>query len=351
MMRDSVSGPLLLLQKFNLSGAMVMWSCASALLRWNGWRWLLVAVTVVPCRAAQTQKAATELAPVTIVRKPGHEDGEAQIMEKGKKKPSKIAPHAVSAWRVRGDEAVLVVVLQPAKGSFRSNMFCATTIWTAGAAEYWEDSDEHGNADRDEDDGRIVGRSRLSGNDATDNKPFLVVGDDQAIPGLLPGASSPELHDDTALSYAMGGETKTTKLGVLLGTELHKIYAPPQTRQTAPKYLQVFPNGDAMVELADGSVHKGRWRTNGEIVDLFGDKVAYAVPVSELEPVKGVPAGAAVWREADAGAFVADDARGRYGEGGIDHAGGGRWRDPDSCGIDVRGQGSAGKCGGVGVQA
>jgi opacity protein-like surface antigen len=132
----------------------------------------------------------------------------------------------------------------------------------------------------------------LSGSDASDNKSFLVVGDDQAIPGLLPGASSPELHDDTALSYAMGGETKTTTLGVLLGSELHKIYAPPQTRQTAPKYLQVFPNGDAMVELADGSVHKGRWRTNGEIVDLFGDKVAYAVPVNELESVKGVPAGA-----------------------------------------------------------
>ena len=90
----------------------------------------------------------------------------------------------------------------------------------------------------------------------------------------------------------MSGKTKTTKLGVLLGSELHEIYAPPQTGQTAPKYLQVFPKGDAMVELADGSVIRGDGGPTAKLSTSLATRWPYAVPVSELESVKGVPAGA-----------------------------------------------------------
>jgi opacity protein-like surface antigen len=245
-----------------------------------------------PVGDAQTASASHEAAtPITIVRKPGHEDGLAQIVEKGKKKPQKIAPHAVAAWRARGVDGALVIVLQPAKGAVakqyilryydldtgrrrvlgRVPMSAGTVVETTANDQRWAFA--------------------LSGTDATTGKPFVVVGDDQAIPGLLPGASSPEFHDDTTVSFAENGATKTAKLGVLLGSELHGIYAPPETMQAAPKYLQVFPNGDAMVELKDGSLRKARWRTNAEVVDLFGDKATYAVPVSGLTAVKGVPAG------------------------------------------------------------
>jgi opacity protein-like surface antigen len=192
---------------------------------------------------------------------------------------------------VRGGDGALVIVLQPAKGKVekqyilryydldsgrrrvlgRVPMSAGSLGETKATEDWWAFS--------------------LSGTEATTGKPFVVVGDNQAIPGLLPGASSPEFHDDTTVSYTEAGTTKTARLGILLGTELHGIYAPPETVQTAPKYLQVFPNGDAMVELKDGSIRKARWRTNGEIVDLFGEKATFAVPVSELAEIKGVPAG------------------------------------------------------------
>ncbi|WP_035346949.1 LssY C-terminal domain-containing protein [Edaphobacter aggregans] len=261
--------------------------------------WLLLAAGAASlCARAQSPSATQPLSaapeavtPITIVRQAGHEDGVAQIVEKGKKKPRKIAPHAVSAWRVRGGDGALVVVLQPAKGRLpkqyilryydldtgrrrvlgRIPMSTASLVETKATDERWAFA--------------------LSGTDVTTGKPFIVVGDDQAIPGLLPGGASPAFHDDTTVSYTEAGATKTARLGVLLGRELRDIYAPPQTAQTAPKFLQVFPNGDAMVELKDGSIQKARWRTNGEIVDLIGDKATYAVPVSGLMAVKGVPAG------------------------------------------------------------
>jgi hypothetical protein len=253
-----------------------------------GTPWLQAQTTSGVQAAAVVQPT---ISPITIVRKPGHEDGEAQIPEPGKKKPRKIAPHAVAAWRVRGGDGALVVVLQPAKGAVpkqyilryydldsgrrrvlgRVPMSAGSLVETSSVDERWAFA--------------------LSGTDGTTGPPFVVIGDDQAIPALLPGGTSPSFHDDRTVSYLQDGATKTATLGVLLGTDLHDIYAPPESVQAAPKFLQVFPNGDAMVELKDGSIRKARWRTDGEIVDLFGDKATYAVPVSGLNSVKGVPAG------------------------------------------------------------
>jgi hypothetical protein len=133
----------------------------------------------------------------------------------------------------------------------------------------------------------------LSGEDYKRGRPILVVGDDAAIPGLLPGASAPEFHDDTTMGYTLDGEAKTTRLGVLLGTELNAIYTPPATSEAAPKYMQVFPNGDAMTVLKNYSITKGRWRTNGEILWLYTPTgtETYSVPLRDLGTVKGVPAG------------------------------------------------------------
>jgi hypothetical protein len=238
---------------------------------------------------ASGQKSSTPLAPITIERKPGHEDGEAQMVENGKVR--KIAPHAVAAWRVRGDEAVLIAILEPAKGnrpkqyslryydldSGRRRILgtipfsAGSVVETPAAGESWAFA--------------------LSGTDA--GTPLILVGNDQAIPGYIAQASSPRFTEENTLTYEQNGEAKTSKLGVLLGVDLHAIYAPPKNAQAAPKYLQVFPSGKALAELKDGSLRAATWRTDGETLNLTGPSANYTVPVRELQPVKGVPAG---WR-------------------------------------------------------
>ncbi|MBS1823001.1 MAG: LssY C-terminal domain-containing protein [Acidobacteria bacterium] len=268
----------------------------------NG-QYLLAGLLLVPSAHAQkpgvpktaststASKAAEPLPPITIVRKPGHEAGQAEIPGEKKGKVRKIAPDAVAAWRVRGDVGALVIRLKPAKGdqpkqyvlhyydlpSGRRRALGVVHITSGSVAETKDVDDRWAFA--------------LSGIAQPEGAPVVIAGDDQAIPGHLPGATAPVFHDDETLIYTQAKEQKKAKMGVLLGTDLHAIYAPPQTEQLAPKYLQVFPNGDAMAERGDGSIAKGRWTTNGEVLHLTGLKAAYAVPIAALTPVKGVPAG------------------------------------------------------------
>lgn len=253
----------------------------------SAWRWFVLAALISPAVFAQS-KPATPLSPITIVRKPGHEDGQTQMVEKGKIR--KIAPHAVAAWRVRGDAGALVVVLQPEKGgnakqyalryydldSGRRRVL-GTIPMSTGSLQETATHDEGWSF-------------ALSGVDSS-GVPTVIIGDDQAITGLLQNASSPAFHEDMTLTYVRDGESKTARLGVLLGTELNKIYAPPPTAQAAPKYLQVFPDGSAIVEMKNDALLKGRWRTDGETVNIYGTTANYAVPVSNLVAVEGVPAG------------------------------------------------------------
>ena len=242
-------------------------------------------------QTSQAAKPSAPLAPITIVRKPGHEDGEAQMVDE-KGKVHKIAPHAVAAQRVRGDVGALVVVVQPAKGQLPKQYVLRYYELTSGKRRTLGPVPlATGTAVTETKDVDDRWAYALSGTVQPDGTPMVIVGDDQAIPGRLPGATAPVFHDDATLLYTQAGESKTAKLGVLLGTDLRRIYAPPGTAQTAPKYLQVFPNGDAMVELEDGSIVKGRWSTNGEVLNLTGLRAAYAVPLTELSPIKGIPAG------------------------------------------------------------
>ncbi len=240
--------------------------------------------------SSQAQQSNAGVPPITIVRKPGHEDGQAQMVVNGKVR--KISPHAVGAFVVRGGDGALVIGLQPAKGAVPKQyvlryydldsgrrrvlgvvpMSSATLKETEAVGGAWAFA--------------------LSGTDLKTSQPAIVVGDDQAIPGRLPDASSPVFHGD-ALSYMARGEMREAKLGVLLGTTKGDIYEPPQETQTAPKLLQVFPNGTAMAMTTDGVVHKATWQTDGQVLQLQGEKetAVYSVPWAELEKVTGVPAG------------------------------------------------------------
>ncbi|MDE1178549.1 MAG: LssY C-terminal domain-containing protein [Edaphobacter sp.] len=249
--------------------------------------------TSLPVEIEAPKPVPKPLDPIRIVHKPGHEHdeaGEAELVP-ATGKPRKITPNAVAAWRVRGEYGALVIAVVPAKHELPKRYMlryydldsgrrrilgtvpfsAATLTETRAADESWAFA--------------------LSGTDEQ-GTPWMVVGDEQAIPGRIANAASPDFHEnDHTVTYTVGGESRKAQLGVLLGTDLHEIYTPPQNAQLSPKYLQVFPNGDALVQLESGQIVRGRWSTNGETLELTGLRVAYAVPITDLVPIKGVPAG------------------------------------------------------------
>jgi opacity protein-like surface antigen len=227
--------------------------------------------------------ASTE---ITIVRKSGQEDGVAQMIVKNKVR--KITPHAVQAWPVRNGEGALILVHdKKAKqyllryydlGSGRRRVLGAVEL-NAGTMRESHPDDE-------------AWAFALSGKDLTTGKPITIVGDEQAIPGVVPGATSPSFSNDS-LTYTAtpGDEKRTVKTASLLGTNLGDIYSPPQSSIVTLKYLQVFPNGTAMTVSNDGAIHQGRWQTDGKTIDLTVDTAKLSFPQSSLETVQGIPAG------------------------------------------------------------
>ncbi len=239
-----------------------------------------------PAKTVEGDKTPPE---ITIVRKPGHEDGQAQMMVKGK--VQKVAPHAVAAWTVRAGEAALIIVLQPAKGDAPKQYQLRYYDLGSGRRRYLGNVPFTVATVNETADKGDRWAFALTGNDLKSAAPVTVVGDEEAIPGLLPGASSPSFQDDS-LAYAENGTPKSTKLGVLLGLELDHIYVPPAGQQAAPRYLQVFSDGTTIVEAQDGNVHDGEWHTDGQTLTLVSTKgvVEYSVALSQLTTVKGVPA-------------------------------------------------------------
>jgi opacity protein-like surface antigen len=256
--------------------------------------WVVVVVlglaAMQPSAAQETKTPATVPPEITIAHKPGREDGTAQMVVEGKVR--KVAPHAVAAWRVRGGEGALVIVLEAAKGSTpkkyvlryydlgsgRRRVLGSVPLKTATLKE------------TDAKDERWA--FTLSGRDMYTSRLAVLVGDDQAIPGFIRDATSPAFGEDS-LRYLVEGATREAKLNELLGTVKGDIYAPPQGTQAAPKLLQVFPNGSAMAMTSDGVVRKGIWHTDGQVLELQSETgtAIYSVPWAELGTVKGIPAG------------------------------------------------------------
>jgi opacity protein-like surface antigen len=235
------------------------------------------------------QEKDAEVSPITITRKPGMEDGEAQMTVKGKVR--KISPHAVAAFNVRGGEGALVLVLVPAKGEVAKQYVLRYYDLDTGRRRVLGPVPMNKVTLTETDAKGETWAFALSGTDLKTSQPLIMVGDDQAVPGRLPNSDSPVFHADT-LTFSSGRETQEAKLGVLLGTATGDIYAPPQGPQTAPKLLQVFPNGTAMVLTTNSTVIKGTWQTDGKVLELQSEKktILYSVPWTELQAVKGVPA-------------------------------------------------------------
>jgi len=226
--------------------------------------------------------------PITIVHKPGSRDGQAQYVENGKIR--KIAPHAVAAWRVRGGEGALVIVLEH-KGAAGDQYVLRYYELDTGRRRVLGVVPLDGGALEETKTTGEAWAFALSG-EAAGLGPVVIVGSEQAIPGRLEGASGAAFQDDSTLTYTEGGVEKSARVGVLLGTDLHAIYAPPENIQASPKYLQVFPDGHAVAELKDGSLRAAQWHTDGRTIQLTGNTMSYSVPVSDLRPIEGIPAGA-----------------------------------------------------------
>src|SRR6201996_2727628 len=232
---------------------------------------------------------------ITIVRKPGQEDGEAQMTVNGKVR--KIAPHAVEAWKVRDGEAALVLVLQPPRGAVAKQYMLRYYDLDSGRRRVLGAVPMAKASLKETEDKEELWSFALSGTDLTTNAPVVVIGDDQAVPGVIEGAVQPEFEEDSLRYQIAGGaqtasgETREAKVGVLLGTGLGQIYAPPQGGQGAPKLLQVFPDESSLMIMPDGKVLHGTWDTDGETLTLSGGAAPYSVKVTDLQVVKGVPAG------------------------------------------------------------
>jgi opacity protein-like surface antigen len=223
---------------------------------------------------------------ITIVRKSGQEDGVAQMIVKNKVR--KITPHAVQAWPVRNGEGALILVHDKKAKQYLLRYYNLDSgrRRVLGAVELSAGTMRESNPDDE------AWAFALSGKDLTTGRPITIVGDEEAIPGIIPGATSPSFsHDSLTYTAAPGGEKHTVKTASLLGTNLGNIYSPPQSSIVTLKYLQVFPNGAAMTVSNDGAIHQGRWHTDGRTIDLTVDTGKLSFAQSSLETVQGIPAG------------------------------------------------------------
>jgi opacity protein-like surface antigen len=244
-----------------------------------------------PAARAAVDDTAAKIPQITILQKNGQEGGTAEIMEKGAKKPRKITTHAVQGWTVRQGQGALILVVQKKStgakqyvlryydlDSGRRRTLGTVPISEGTVVEYALREDSWSFA--------------LTGKDLTTSQPVTMVGDVDAITGVIPGATSPTFNGESMSYVSMPSEERITlKTASLLGTELHYIYSLPKGAIGSAEYLQVFTNGSAMTMSGDGTIQKGRWQTDGQTLKLDVQGAQYSVPQASLKTVQGVPAG------------------------------------------------------------
>jgi len=247
---------------------------------------LLTVLAPLPTTAQTNTQPADAIPPlaITIVRKNGQPDGVAQITVKGK--TSKIAKHAMQAWLVRGGEGAHVLIHHKQQYILRYYDLDSSRRRDLGVVPF-----SHATLQENRPDSNPGWAFALSGKDLTTGQSLTLVGNTDAIPGLLPGASSSSFTGDASLTATTATGQQTIPLSALLGTSLHDIYIPPQSSTTSPQYLQVFPNGSAMTVAHDGTIHKGRWHTDGTTLHVSTGSAKLSLPQTSLEKVIGVPAG------------------------------------------------------------
>jgi opacity protein-like surface antigen len=245
----------------------------------------LAATAAVPASGL----AAQEIPQIVIVRKSGQEDGVAEI--KVKDKVHKITAHALQAWTVRRGQGALILVVEKKSSAQKQHVLRYYDLDSGrrralGAVPF------NGATIAESDTPDAGWAFALSGKDLSSGQSVTIVGDEEAIPGVIPGTTSPTFTGSN-LTYTLlpGDEKRTVKTASLLGTDLGDIYSPPQSSIVSLQYLQVFPNGTAMTVSQDGVIHEGRWQTDGNIIDLTVEGAKLSFPQTSLQTIRGVPAG------------------------------------------------------------
>jgi hypothetical protein len=254
-------------------------------------RILLLSLALSPAAtlaATDTQTAAPAIPPqITIVRESGKEDGVAQMIVKGK--AHKITANAIQAWPVLEGQAALILVVEQKKHSPKKYVLRYYDLDSGRRRALGKVPFKTGTVLESETKDAEWAFT-LTGQDLTTNQSIIFVGDEEAIHGVLPGASSPTFSGDSLL-FTEGAQSRSVKTADLLGANLRGIYSPPQTSAAAPEYIQFFPNGTAMAMSHDGSIHKGNWLTDGATLTLNVEDTKLSIPKASLQPIKGVPAG------------------------------------------------------------
>ena len=119
---------------------------------------------------------------IIIVRRPGQEDGEAEMTVNGKVR--KIAPHAVEAWKVREDAGALVLVMEPPRGALGKRYTLRYYDLESGRRRDLGEVPLAKATLEETENKEELWAFALSGVDLKTNSPVVVVGDDQAVPGL-----------------------------------------------------------------------------------------------------------------------------------------------------------------------
>ena len=250
---------------------------------------LMLAPASASLLALDDEQTTSPSPTITVVRKPGREDGLAQVTDKGK--THTITSQAVEAWPVREGQGALVLVngksSSTSKGyvlryydldSGRRRILGTVPFRTAALKENLSSEEQWSFA--------------LTGKDPATGQVLTVVGDDEALPGLLPGAEAISFDGGSFVySTPLNTDKQSIKTGDLIGTSLDGIYTSPQLSTSSFQYLQLFVNGTAMVTSNDGSIRQARWQTDGKTIGLTLEKTAISIPQLSLDPVKGVPAG------------------------------------------------------------
>jgi hypothetical protein len=248
---------------------------------------LLALSSAIALAAPDTPATPTIPPQITIVRQSGKEDGEAQMIVKGK--AHKITANAIQAWPVRDGQGALILVVEQKRSTPKRYVLRYYDLDSGRRRVLGTLPFKTGNVlESTTSDGQWV--FTLAGQDLTTNQSFIFVGDDEALPGALPGAGSPTFSGENLL-FTLDGKKQSLKTADLLGTDLRGIYSPPQIRPTSPEYIQIFPNGTAMAMSHDGSIHKGVWQTDGATITLNVENIKLSILQASLQPVKGVPAG------------------------------------------------------------
>jgi opacity protein-like surface antigen len=249
---------------------------------------LLLALPCLTSALAQAPKPAS-VTTITIVRKDGHKDGVAQMAVSGSKdKPRSITKHAMQAWLVRDGQGALILVSQKKQYFLRYYDLDSGRRRTLGTVPFSHASFVETKLPNE------GWAFALSGNDPVTGHPLTLVGSTDGMTGFLPGKSSPTFAGDSLVCATPRGKqtgNQTIKVATLLGTDLDDIYTPPRASPDAPQYLQVFPNGTSMTVAPDGTIHKGRWHTDGTALQIATGTSIRAFALSSLEKVTGVPAG------------------------------------------------------------